>query len=124
MNLLKRWGNDWRRSAPVALLQMRNEWTSPERSEIVVALQVLAADVNLGYHDWRNWVVDSINGEQVKNFKHFSEQLKNNTQANIVFENKNGYQMVINHSEALKSGPSILDQYRIPSPHSPDLFAE
>jgi len=124
MNLLKRWGNDWRRSAPVALLQMRNEWTSPERSEIVVALQVLAADVNLGYHDWRNWVVDSINGEQVKNFKHFSEQLKNNTRANVVFENKNGYQMVINHSEAIKTGAAILDQYRIPSAHSPSLFEE
>ena len=124
MNLLKRWGNDWRRSAPVGFLQMRNEWSSQERSEVVVALQVLAADVNLGYHDWRNWVVNSINGEQVKDFEHFSNRLKKNAQSNVVFENKNGYQMVINHSDAIKSEQSILNQYRIPSAHSPGLFTE
>ena len=124
MNLLKRWGSDWRRAAPVGLLQMRNEWSSPERSEVVVALQVLAADVNLGYHDWRNWVVESINGRQVMNFADFSNQLKNNTQENVVFENRNGYQMVINHLDAEKSESSILEQYRIPSSHSVNLFTD
>ncbi|MDG2141204.1 MAG: serine protease [Gammaproteobacteria bacterium] len=124
MNLLKRWGNDWRRAAPVSLLQMRNEWTSPERSEVVVALQVLAADVNLGYHDWRNWVVESLNGRQVKNFEDFANELKNNIQENVVFENRNGYQMVINHSDAEKSESTILDQYRIPSAHSANLFTD
>jgi S1-C subfamily serine protease len=124
MNLLKRWGSDWRRAAPVGLLQMRNEWSSPERSEVVVALQVLAADVNLGYHDWRNWVVESINGRQVKNFDDFSNELKNNTQENVVFENRNGYQMVINHSDAEKSESSILEQYRIPSSRSANLFTD
>ena len=124
MNLLKRWGSDWRRAAPVGLLQMRNEWSSPERSEVVVALQVLAADVNLGYHDWRNWVVESINGRQVKNFDDFSNRLKNNTQENVVFENRNGYQMVINHLDAEKSESSILEQYRIPSSHSVNLFTD
>jgi S1-C subfamily serine protease len=124
MNLLKRWGSDWRRAAPVGLLQMRNEWSSPERSEVVVALQVLAADVNLGYHDWRNWVVESINGRQVKNFDDFSNELKNNTQENVVFENRNDYQMVINHSDAEKSESSILEQYRIPSSRSANLFTD
>ena len=75
MNLIKRWGNDWSRSAPVSLLQMRNEWSTPDRKEVVVALQVLAADVNLGYHDWRNWVVDSVNGSPIKNFKQFTDML-------------------------------------------------
>ena len=124
MNLLKRWGNDWRRAAPVGLLQMRNEWASPERSEVVVALQVLAADVNLGYHDWRNWVVESLNGRQVRNFDDFAYELENNIQENVVFENRNGYQMVINHSDAERSESSILDQYRIPSAHSANLFTD
>jgi hypothetical protein len=124
MNLLKRWGNDWRRAAPVGLLQMRNEWASPERSEVVVALQVLAADVNLGYHDWRNWVVESLNGRQVRNFDDFAYELENNIQENVVFENRNGYQMVINHSDAERSESSILDQYRIPFAHSVNLFTD
>jgi len=124
MNLIKRWGNDWGRSAPVTLLQARNEWASPEKHEVVVALQVLAADVNLGYHDWRNWIVDDVNGEQVRDFEHFSQIVRNNTQENIVLENKNGYQMVINHRAAIASEAEILAQYRIPAAYSTDLFPE
>ncbi len=124
MNLIKRWGNDWSRSAPVSLLQARNEWTSPDRKELVVALQVLAADVNLGYHDWRNWVVNYVNGEPIRDFKHFAELIRQNDAENVVFENDNGYQMVINHDDALSSQQAILQQYRVPSAYSQGLFSE
>ncbi len=124
MNLIKRWGNDWSRTAPVSLLQARNEWSSPERRQLVVALQVMAADVNLGYHDWRNWIVGFVNGEAVRDFAHFSQLIKNNKDDNVVMENKNGYQLVINHDEALASEAEILTLYQIPSAHSANLFEE
>lgn len=124
MNLIKRWGNDWARSAPVTLLQARNQWSSPQRRELVVALQVLAGDVNLGYHDWRNWIVDFINGEPVRDFEQFSNLLRNNVEENVVLENANGYQMVINHAAAIASEAEILSQYRIPAAHSVGLFKE
>lgn len=124
MNLIKRWGNDWSRSAPVSLLKARNEWTSPERRELVVALQVLAADVNLGYHDWRNWVVNYVNGEPIRDFEHFASIVRQNDSENVVFENDNGYQMVINHEEAVASEQSILQQYRVPRAFSQGLFNE
>ena len=122
MNLIKRWGNDWSRSAPVSLLQARSDWSSTERSELVVALQVLAADVNLGYHDWRNWVVEKINGEDIRNFQHFADKLKGNKNEHVVFENKNGYQMIINRAEAISTEDAILNQYRITKPFSDGLF--
>ncbi len=124
MNLIKRWGNDWGRTAPVSLLQARNEWSSPARRELVVALQVLAADVNLGYHDWRNWIVDRVNGEQVIDFAHFAQLVRSDSSENLVLENSNGYQMVINHADAAASEAAILNQYRIPSAYSPGLFPE
>lgn len=124
MNLIKRWGNDWGRTAPVSLLQARNEWSSPNRRELVVALQVLAADVNLGYHDWRNWIVDTVNGVQVIDFAHFAQLVKNNGEPDLVFENSNGYQLVINQADAMASEESILERYRIPSAYSPGLFPE
>ena len=124
MNLIKRWGNDWGRSAPVTLLQARNQWSSPQRRELVVALQVLASDVNLGYHDWRNWIVDFINGEPVRDFEQFSNLLRNNVEENVVLENANGYQMVINHAAAISSEAEILSQYKIPAAHSVGLFKE
>ena len=122
MNLLKRWGRDWARNAPVNLLRARGEWSTPERREVVVALQVLAADVNLGYHDWDDWVVDFVNGERVRDFHHFADLLQSNAEPSVVFENDNGYQMVINHAEALASQAEILQRYRIPAPHSDGLF--
>lgn len=121
MNLIRRWGSDWARTAPVNLLQARNEWSSPQRREVVVALQVLAADVNLGYHDWRNWIVDSINGEPVKDFQHFVQLLDNNQREHVTFSNANGYQMVINHEEALRTEAEILARYRIPAARSAGL---
>ncbi len=124
MNLIKRWGNDWGRTAPVTLLQARNQWSSPERRQLVVALQVLASDVNLGYHDWRNWIVDYINGEQVRDFQHFSSVIRGNLQENIVLENTNGYQMVLNHQDAVSSEEQVLSQYRIPAAYSAGLFPE
>lgn len=122
MNLIRRWGSDWARTAPVNLLQARNEWSSPDRMEVVVALQVLAADVNLGYHDWRNWIVDYVNGEQVRDFHHFVELLSSNDEDNVIFANSNGYQMVINHREALDTQADILARYRIPAAYSAGLF--
>ena len=124
MNLIKRWGNDWSRTAPVSLLQARNEWSSPDRRQLVVALQVMASDVNLGYHDWRNWLVDSVNGEQIKDFAHFAELVKRNQQDNIVLENSTGSQLVINHQAAIASEAEILSRYRIPAAYSAGLFEE
>ncbi len=124
MNLIKRWGNDWSRSAPIALLEARNEWASPERQELVVALQVMAADVNVGYHDWRNWVVQTVNGESIRDFDHFVSVLRENTESFVVFRNENGYQMVIDHEEALTSEEQIMARYRIPSAYSNGLLDE
>jgi S1-C subfamily serine protease len=124
MNLIKRWGNDWSRTAPVSLLQARNEWSSPDRRQLVVALQVMAADVNLGYHDWRNWIVEVVNGEPVRDFAHFSGLIKSNEFDNVVMENKNGYQLVINHAEAIESEADILSRYQIPAGYSANLFED
>ncbi len=124
MNLIMRWGPDWNRTAPVALLQARSEWSSPEKRELVVALQVLASDVNLGYHDLRNWVVDTVNGEPIRDFKQFTRKLRDNNDSHVVFRNGSGYQVVVDHQQALASEASILNQYRIPTAHSEGLFDE
>lgn len=122
MNLIKRWGNDWTRSAPVSLLHARSQWASPERREVVVALQVLAADVNLGYHDVRNWIVDTVNGEPIRDFYDFTGKLRNNDQPFVVFRGESGFQLVVDHQEAQASEQAILSQYRIPASFSDGLF--
>jgi S1-C subfamily serine protease len=122
MNLIKRWGPDWNRTAPVNLLHARSQWSSLERREMVVALQVLAADVNLGYHDVRNWIVDSVNGVPVRDFYDFTRQLRDNQSPYLVFRSESGYQVVVNHEQAQASETAILNQYRIPASYSEGLF--
>lgn len=122
MNLIKRWGPDWTRTAPVNLLHARSQWSSPERRELVVALQVLAADVNLGYHDVRNWIVDTVNDVPVRDFYDFVRQLRDNQDPYLVFRSDTGFQMVVDHEQAKSSEADILQRYRIPASHSEGLF--
>lgn len=124
MNLIKRWGGDWARNAPVAFLSARQQWATPQRREAVVALQVLASDVNLGYHDLRNWIVDTVNGVQVRDFRHFATLLRDNESEFVTFRNDTGYQVVVDHSEAQESEDRVLSRYRVPAPQSSGLLGK
>lgn len=122
MNLIKRWGRDWHSKAPIEFLHARNRWSSADKRELVVALKVMAADVNLGYHDWKNWIIDEVNGTPIKDFQSFCELIKNNTEPHVTFKDQNGYQLVIDHAKALATEQDILNLYQIPSKYSKGLF--
>jgi len=122
MNLIKRWGSDWQSEAPLDFLYARNQWRTDEKQELVVALKILAADVNLGYHDWDSWIIEKINGTAIKNFQQFSQILHQYRGEHTIFSDDSGYRMVIDHAQALASEDEILQIYRIPSSHSPGLY--
>ena len=90
----------------------------------MIALQVLPAEVNLGYHSWTSWLIDSINDQPVKNFKQFTKLLHNNQEEFVVIKDKKGYSMVLDHKLAIESRDSILQTYRVPNYHSKGLFIE
>ncbi|MGI1679627.1 MAG: trypsin-like peptidase domain-containing protein [Cellvibrionaceae bacterium] len=122
MNLIKRWGRDWRNKAPTEFLYARNRWTSPEKREIVVALKVLPTDVNLGYHKWSNWIVSSVNGKDVRDFSQFTDFVRNAEGQYITFGDEDGFRMVIDNEQAKSSEAQTLELYQIPSPYSLGLF--
>jgi S1-C subfamily serine protease len=122
MNLIKRWGRDWQNKAPVSFLQARSQWAEPDRQELVVALKVLAADVNLGYHNWSNWIIDGINGEKIVNFQDFAHQIAKFDGEFVTLTDAKGYQMVIDHQRAQSSELAIQQQYGLPASHSEGLF--
>lgn len=121
MNLIRRW-NDWRKNAPLDFLLFRNQPVTEDRQEIVVALRVLPAEVNLGYHSWSSWTIDNINGEKVRNFRHFVDSLHNNTEKYVVIKDREGFSMVLDHQLAVDSRDDILQIYRVPNYHSKGLF--
>ncbi len=114
MNLIKRWGRDWHRQAPVSFLHARNSRSTHEKRELVVGLKVLAADVNLGYHDWKNWIIESVDGEPIRDFSQFCELVLTGTGDSTVLKDDEGYQMVINREQAVATEASILNRYRVP----------
>ena len=120
-NILNAWGIPKINSGPFHFLQDKPEWTSDKKQHVVVALQVLAADVNFGYHNINSWIIDSINGQSFKTFRQFCHLIKFNQQPYISFKNNQGYQLILNHQEALASEKDILKLYRIPAIHSPNL---
>ena len=124
MNLIKRWGWNWRHQAPVEFVQARQRWSTDSQRELVVALRVLAADVNLGYHDWKNKVISSVNGKPIRDFQQFSDSLRNQTQPYTVFKDALGTQMIIDHRQALATEQEVLARYSVPVAHSPQLFSE
>jgi hypothetical protein len=60
----------------------------------------------------------------VKDFAHFSDLIKNNENDDVVMENKNGYQLIINHQQAIESEADILARYQIPAGQSVNLFKD
>jgi hypothetical protein len=123
MNLVKRWGKNWHSKAPVEYLNARNQWNSEERRELVVALKVLPAGVNLGYHDWKNWIIDSVNGHKVTDFDEFAQLLESNEASFVDLRDEGGYRMVLDAAAAREQEPLILQTYHIPGRHSQGLFS-
>ncbi|MFC6633617.1 S1C family serine protease [Microbulbifer taiwanensis] len=123
MNLIKRWGKNWHSKAPIDYLYARNQWNDEQRRELVVALKVLPAGVNLGYHDWKNWIIDSVNGHGVSDFDEFAQLMENNQAPFVELRDQSGYRMVLDAATAQEQQPLILQTYHIPNRHSQGLFS-
>ncbi|MCW8126283.1 S1C family serine protease [Microbulbifer halophilus] len=123
MNLIKRWGKNWHSKAPTEYLNARNQWGDEDRRELVVALKVLPSGVNLGYHDWKNWIIHSVNGREVADFAQFARLMESNEESFVELRDDSGYRMVLDAAAAAEQQPLILQTYHIPSRHSPGLFS-
>lgn len=95
--------------------------TSTKR-EVVLALRVLPADINFGYNNAQQWAVDFVNGVPIYDFVQFVKIVEQNKAKYMVFEDKNGLKMVINHALALKTEAEIFKNYGIPARYSKNLF--
>ena len=123
MNLLQSWGGNWFEKAPRELVaRLAFNVVTPEQDEVVLALRVLAADVNEGYHNVASWTVEKANGQKVRNLKHMIELIENPGDSPfVVLENEWGQKLVLDRDKAGSAGPQILETYRIAQDRSIDL---
>lgn len=122
-NLMRMWGNNWFNSAPKEfVIHLSHNIVSEEQDEVVVALKVLAADVNRGYHNENHWIIDSVDGIAVRNLRHLIELVEAGEANEFVeFENTGGQKIVLDRSKVRAGQDPILAVYRIPADRSDDL---
>lgn len=120
-NLLKSWGDEWQNNAPTALLHARYNPPTSSQREVVVALQVLPAALNIGYHNIMSWIVAEVNGEPVKDFDTFYQRVVTSTTPYIALRNAQGAQIILDRKAAEESHARILQMYHIHADRSEDL---
>jgi S1-C subfamily serine protease len=120
-NLLKSWGKYWQTKAPRNLLIEMSNWPEETKKEIVVALRVFASDVNKGYHDLSNRIIEEVNGKKYKDFGDFYYLVTRSKEPFVVLKDKKEFQIVLDRKKAEESHAGILKTYRIKSDCSYDL---
>jgi len=118
--LTKNFINSWEDAPEELVVEMSNNPTE-KRKEVVVALQVLPAEINKGYHNLNSWIVDSVNGKKFKDFNEFYGLVTTSADLYITFMNRSGYQVVIDRHKAEESHESILRTYSVKEDRSSDL---
>jgi S1-C subfamily serine protease len=117
-NLICEWQNC---DAPNKLMVARLERPTKKRQEVVVAVQVLAADVNKGYHSLQARIIQEVNGKTFRNFNEFYRLVAMPNEAYVVFKDDEENLIVIDRAKAQESHDYILQTYDIQKDQSHDL---
>lgn len=122
-DLLNIWGSQWVQTAPRELIcPLLNNIPERENQQIVVLLKALAADVNQGYQNVSNWIIDRVNGERIWSLQDLIEKVESCQEPFIIFEDQWNKRIVLERKKALESQQEILEIYRIPLDRSEDLI--
>ena len=94
---------------------------TPERTQVVVLSQVLADEVNRGYHGWGLMGVEKLNGRAIGDLKSFVAAAAAPVDGRQIIEFDNGTRAVLDAAASAKAMPSILARYGAVNDRSADL---
>lgn len=122
-NLMQMWGKNWYNNAPKELVaRLGDNLKSGDIDEVVLALRVLAADVNQGYQNENYWQIESVDGQKVRSLRQMISLIEADAQNEFVtFENTSGLRMILDREKVRQEQSKILATYRISSDRSADL---
>jgi S1-C subfamily serine protease len=102
-----------------------NGMITPEKEQVVVLSQVLPHEINVGYHDIQNLVVEKVNGRKIRNMADvvaaFEKPLGRFHVVEMDAESDDGYQLVLSADGVQKANDELLTRFKIPSSRSADL---
>ncbi|MCL2411316.1 MAG: serine protease [Treponema sp.] len=121
-NFLASWGGQWFTQAPSRLIEFYLSGVrTDDRKEVVLISTVLADEINLGYHDIRNFVVARINGKKISTMKDVVNAIENNEGTFHIIEEEFGNRIVLRRDLVDQYSDRILQIYRINSDRSENL---
>jgi S1-C subfamily serine protease len=126
LNYLMEYGGgvDWYLAAPEQLLNYYNNGEPTEdRRQVIVLVKVLPGEINIGYHGFEDWVIDTVNGKKLSDMQDLVAAIENNRGAYHVITNTLGFQIVLDRRKTNMEGPEILQRYKIRADRSEDLMA-
>jgi len=122
-NYLMSWGDDWYDSAPknlVALYKFGQPTVQGE--EAVILSKVLPAEVNSGYHNYRDLRIVAVNNRQIFNLRQLMQAVETTAQDPFIeFNTDQGFKIVLNRKRVAAAQSAILKTYSVPSDRSEDL---
>lgn len=116
---LRGWGEDWRRRAPFRMVYYSSSSPSPEMPALVVLSQVLPDPLNVGYQEFRNLVVDKINGRTVRRLSEVKQALSeplNGVHLIEFFRGDSLQRMLVDAGAMAGATQRVLGRYGIPAP--------
>jgi len=121
-NYLLEWGSQWFFSAPTKLLNFYQEGVRTEdRKQLIILTKVLADEINLGYHDIDNIIIEKVNGKKISSMRDLIDTFEKNTGLYHIIEDDTGKKIILRKDKVDKFSSRILQTYRIESDRSEDL---
>ena len=91
-----------------------------ERHEVVVLMDVLADEINVGYEAYYHMVVDRVNDTPIRNMRHFVELVEGSTDiVELCMSDK--CRIVLDPKAAATRKADLLARYHVPRDRSDDL---
>jgi len=122
-NYLMAWGDDWYSSAPKNLVALfRYGVPGVAGEQVVVMSKVLPAEINSGYHDFRDMRIVSVNGLKIKAIKDLIRMVESTDDAPFVeFKTDQGATIILERDQVAATTADILNTYNVPADRSVDL---
>ena len=122
-NYLMSWGEDWYNTAPKNLVSLyQYAHAAVEGEQAVILSKVLPAEVNSGYHEFRDLRIVSVNGRHIRNLRQLIEIVeKPSRNSSIEFQSDMGLKIVLDREQVRAEQEKILRTYSVPADRSDSL---